>query len=575
MRVVIVILGTALLSSLCNSATIYVPDHYAKIQDAIFASNGGDTIVVRPGIYVENIDFLGRAITLMSEKGPEITVIDGGNPSNPDIGSVVTFQRAETSKTQLIGFTITNGTGTGNSRRVGGGIYCYGAQPNIIDNIIRNNGVDSGGGGIYLRASELSIVNNLIQSNVAGTGGGIQCDSGRINTRIENNVIIRNSSGGAGGGLSINNCVKSVIIENRIIGNISRIRGAGIYCYKSDPDILFNKIIGNLATEQAMFGNGGGISLYWDCNPKIFNNLIDENYAGGVGGGIICENDCSPIVVNNIIINNNSGLFGGGVAVLCNYMALTPAVFINNTISKNNTAGAGGGVACLDSRVPTEIHNGVLWDNNAFAGFEIYVGGILSSSELTVSYSDVAGGQLAAWIQPGSTLNWGFGMIDMNPVFADPAKYDFHLTWPSPCCNTGDNTAVTELYDFEGAPRIALGTVDMGADEFYPHLYHGGDVKPGLLIDLKVVGDPGFPALLAFGTGIQDPPFPTPHGDLWLTMPLAKSWQLGPIPSTGILTMNATVPSGWPSGSVHPFQALVGPWGGQASLTNLMLLTTE
>jgi hypothetical protein len=116
----------------------------------------------------------------------------------------------------------------------------------------------------------------------------------------------------------------------------------------------------------------------------------------------------------------------------------------------------------------------------------------------------------------------------------------------------------------------------MGADEFFHHLYHMGDVVPGSPIDFKVVGAPGFPALLALGTGIQDPPQSTQHGDLWLTMPLAKTWQLGPIPNTGILTHTATVPSGWQTGSTHPFQALVGPWGGGATrLTNLLLLEVE
>jgi hypothetical protein len=172
-----------------------------------------------------------------------------------------------------------------------------------------------------------------------------------------------------------------------------------------------------------------------------------------------------------------------------------------------------------------------------------------------------------------ANLNWGPGMIDADPLFADVANNDFHLTWPSPCRNTGDNAAVTELYDFEGDPRITLGTVDMGADEFYYHLYSVGDVLPGSPIDIKVVGIPGLPARLALGTGIQDPPQSTFHGDLWLKLPLAKSWQLGAISSTGILTHSAIVPSGWPSGSQHPFQALVGPWGGGATrLTNLLLL---
>ena len=36
--------------------TIYVPDNYAKIQWAVDNASAGDTIIVRDGIYTENVD---------------------------------------------------------------------------------------------------------------------------------------------------------------------------------------------------------------------------------------------------------------------------------------------------------------------------------------------------------------------------------------------------------------------------------------------------------------------------------------------------------------------------------------
>ena len=72
----------------------------------------GDEVVVRPGTYEERIDFLGKAITVRSEQGPDVTVIDGGSPSNPDRGSVVVFENGEGPDSVLDGFTLTNGTGT-------------------------------------------------------------------------------------------------------------------------------------------------------------------------------------------------------------------------------------------------------------------------------------------------------------------------------------------------------------------------------------------------------------------------------------------------------------------------------
>jgi len=90
--------NSCLLShNLINSifGTLNVPGDYATIQGAIDAAVNGDTVLVAPGTYVENIDFLVKAITVKSSSGAEATVIDGGNPPDPDFGSVVTFSNGE------------------------------------------------------------------------------------------------------------------------------------------------------------------------------------------------------------------------------------------------------------------------------------------------------------------------------------------------------------------------------------------------------------------------------------------------------------------------------------------------
>ena len=42
-------------------------------------------------------------------------------------------------------------------------------------------------------------------------------------------------------------------------------------------------------------------------------------------------------------------------------------------------------------------------------------------------------------------MNWGLKMIDADPLFVDSTLGDYHLTYTSPCKDTGDNTAVTEI----------------------------------------------------------------------------------------------------------------------------------
>ncbi len=82
-------------------------DPYCSIQTAIDAAVVTDEIVVAPGTYFETINFLGKAITLRSSDGPEVTTIDAEG-----MGTVVTCESGEVQDTVLDGFTVTGGTGT-------------------------------------------------------------------------------------------------------------------------------------------------------------------------------------------------------------------------------------------------------------------------------------------------------------------------------------------------------------------------------------------------------------------------------------------------------------------------------
>ena len=166
--------------------TYYVPDQYLTIQGAIDAVANDDTIIVRPGVYKENIVFSSsKDIMLKSEHGPEVTVIDASYS-----GRVVTFESVVGSGTTLEGFTITAGSvmgdgagilcdgaspiisgnhiienSAGGTEAIGGGICCVNGAPTIINNYIAGNYAEHEGGGIVVREGGAAIVNNLIQWN--------------------------------------------------------------------------------------------------------------------------------------------------------------------------------------------------------------------------------------------------------------------------------------------------------------------------------------------------------------------------------------------------------------------------
>ncbi len=116
-------LAATVLTAFCTTAaanTIWVPDDHSTIQAAIVAANPGDEVVVRPGTYVGNVDFLGKAITVRSDLGPEVTVLLGVQAQ-----SRVYFGNGEGPSSVLQGFMI-----YGNDYGGGGGaIYCSGSSP--------------------------------------------------------------------------------------------------------------------------------------------------------------------------------------------------------------------------------------------------------------------------------------------------------------------------------------------------------------------------------------------------------------------------------------------------------------
>ncbi len=179
---------------------INVPDEYSTIQSGIDASVDGDTVLVQPGTYIENINFDGHNITLgsmfiMTGDTSYITqtMIDGN-----ENGSVVIFESGEDSTTVMEGIKIQNGEADW-----GGGIHISHSSPTMRYLYVFGNRAE-GGGGISLTTSNSVIRNSLIAGNHSWfSGGGIAAQNSEI--IIINSTISMNASGffedGEGGGL--------------------------------------------------------------------------------------------------------------------------------------------------------------------------------------------------------------------------------------------------------------------------------------------------------------------------------------------------------------------------------------
>lgn len=190
---------------MANSATIYVPDSYGTIQGAVNAANPGDAIIVRRGIYTENV-FLNKSLTLIGEDR-NATIISGGH-----LRSVI---HVVSPNVVIMNFTVQN---SGNNPD-DSGILLFGvANATIRNNIIKNNII-----GVLLRQSNHTLlIDNTILNN---TSSGI-----RLADASYFNYIIGNTLGNDTIGIivqaSFNTLYHNNFIENKkyqvqILGGVS------------------------------------------------------------------------------------------------------------------------------------------------------------------------------------------------------------------------------------------------------------------------------------------------------------------------------------------------------------------
>jgi len=340
----------------------------------------GDTLIVRSGTYVENIEIMDKGITIKSELGPELTIIDGNQADR-----VVSIKNSMGQETVLDGFSITNGKHASG----GAGILCRAAQCRIINNIVHGNHVEGDwqgeGGGISCRNySQCTIENNIIKNNKVtvtlgltseGYGGGIYGDGDDV---IRNNVIQENSvisalyayGGGVysygliednlitdnqlrapkctGGGIW---CATSTVRNNTISENIayatdtqssSKSRGGGIYCHGAVVEN--NKILHNQTLKCGSLSVGAD-GIYTAGSSQILGNTIIGHPSPTNNQGLTIASVGAPIISGNHISNHD------GSGIRCEPYISSKITIMNNTICDNYT-----GIGYTDGTL-------VIWNN--------------------------------------------------------------------------------------------------------------------------------------------------------------------------------------------------------------------
>ncbi|MCD4696950.1 MAG: hypothetical protein K8S16_12000, partial [Bacteroidales bacterium] len=244
------------LLTLSSHATIHTVkqdgtgDHTA-IQAGINAATTGDTVLVWPGTYFENIDYNSKSITVASlylttqdESYIHSTIIDG---NMNDV--VVKIINCLSENAAIHGFTVQHGFAT--------------------------TSIEAGG-GIVVKSSNCQIENCILKYNKGHAGGGIY--SHNSNVKLSGNIIKENHAIMAGGGLAavLNSGVEFDTINlNSIFLNYA---GQGCDIYKAIPDQPLNVVLDTFTVQSPdLFFiysiNNSGPPLY-DISIDIQNHKI-------------------------------------------------------------------------------------------------------------------------------------------------------------------------------------------------------------------------------------------------------------------------------------------------------------
>ncbi len=392
------------------------------IQSAIDLASAGDTVLVKEGTYTLSAPItISSAIVLTSVNGATATILDGQQ-------SVRCISILDTAAI-VNGFTVQNG-----HARIGGGIYVSGGT---IENctVINNTatGDDNGdgqGGGIYINNGTVrfcDIYDNVANSSVtdqyfnSAAGGGIYSFDGVVaNSSISNNVCAANYANGGGIDLNGGTLTKCLVSSNAATA-LFYPAGGGIY---ANPGAIIDGC--TISSNSATATDTGAFTT---CNAS----------GGGfnIGNGTTIQN--TLVYANSAIAPSGFANGGGGTS--------SGSIVRNCTIAANTVS--------APSNVSSAKGGGVLWGYN-----DTCVNNIVSFNSAPV---DTDNSDVNPFSYPQYVSCW----MSADPLFANAAANDYHLSSTSPCIDAGlDQDWMTGAQDLDANSRINNGAVDIGAYEF-------------------------------------------------------------------------------------------------------------
>lgn len=274
-------------------ATVWVvhPDgtgDFPTIQSAISAAQDGDEVVLSNGTFRGdgniNISLEGKAITVRSLSDDPVSCVIDCEATDTEPQRLGFYLHAGEGRDSVIrGISIRNG-----GYDLGGGIYCGGSSPSILNCRIEDClALEGGGMGVF--ESSPMIDRCVFTRNMATTypGGGLFIGQ-YSQPVISNTTIVANSSGEEGGygnreggGIAVYSHSFALLDNCIIVGNF---RGEGAYCDNTSviqircSDVFGNEggdWVGFIADQEHITDNISAPPLF--CDPVSGDYHLSEN----------------------------------------------------------------------------------------------------------------------------------------------------------------------------------------------------------------------------------------------------------------------------------------------------------
>lgn len=486
------------------------------VQDGISLAATGDTVLVLPGTYVEDIDFQARTFTLEGDGSATTFLVGSGS------GPVVRIDSGEGPGTAMTGFTIQGGNATSfaDTGNAGGGLYSREVSLSLEDLVFVDNVAVYGGAALVGEAENIDIRGSVFSGNRARYGAGLYVLSGSATVQecdFDGNTADLEADSGSGGGLlgyaatvsgrdlsfrgngavdsggavyatdaATFTCTFCDIIEG------SADLGGGIYASGTEVYLTSVTVGDNLGTTGGGGMVGDDASLFTlyavslDANDAEYGGAVllsasdlegsfvevTRNTATG-GGGLYVQGSSLQLTNSLLAANEADAANGGGIAFDTGTGVLDAVVFSNNrgysggaahvnngsiatfsnvSLVEGASSGSAGGVRVADGGV-FELSSSIVAYSSEGSGVSAGSGALV-----TISYTDFysnANGNTSGGLTDPTGTNGNISEVPLFTSFAQDGDWtdDLHLAKGSPCIDAGDPTR----FDADGS------RADMGA----------------------------------------------------------------------------------------------------------------